>query len=116
MTRRQALTTLAAIALTAAACGNPNRPDVTVTIQDKTTGQPICDAQVTAVSGSYVETLKPNAFPTTECFYTGAGERAGVYNLTVTKDGFAPATRAAVKVDEDYCHVIPVRLTIALDR
>jgi len=124
MTTRRALITLATIALTAEACGNPNRPDVctaqfvyglTVTIQDKTTGQPICDAQITAVSGSFVETLKPNAFPT-ECFYTGAGERAGVYDLTITRDGYAPTTRAAVKVDKDECHVIPVRLTISLDR
>jgi hypothetical protein len=79
------------------------------------TGQQICDAQVTVVSGTYVETLKPLVF-LPECHYVGAGERQGVYNISVAKDGYASATMNNVRVDKDECHVIPMRVTIALDR
>ncbi len=88
---------------------------LSVIVQDKATGQRICDAQVTAVSGTYVEILKPTVF-LPECSYMGAGERQGVYTVSVAKDGYAPATMNNLRVDKDYCHVIPVRVTIALDR
>jgi hypothetical protein len=116
--------TVTALALGTAGCGNPQAPQgcttqfvygLSVIVQDKATGQQICDAQVTAVSGSYVETLQPLAFQP-DCSYVGAGERQGVYTISVAKDGYAPATRNSVRVDKDYCHVIPVRVTIALDR
>jgi hypothetical protein len=119
------LITLAIIALAAAGCGNPNAPEactaqyvygLTVMVHDKATGQPICDAQVTTiVSATETETLKLLDFPP-ECRYVGAGERAGVYGISVVKEGYAPATLNNIRVDRDSCHVIPVRLTIALDR
>jgi hypothetical protein len=86
-----------------------------VTVLDKATGQRICDAQVTAVSGSYRETLEPRG-PSAACTYAGAGERDGVYELSATKAGYTPATNSNVRVGADQCHVIPVRVTLELDR
>lgn len=88
---------------------------LTVTVQDKATGQRICDAQVTAASGSYRETLQPRG-PSADCSYAGAGEREGVYELTATRAGYTPATTSNVRVGADECHVIPVRVTLELDR
>jgi hypothetical protein len=119
------LITVAFVALGATGCSDPFAPDrctaqfvygLSVIVQDKATGLQICDAQVTArVSETEVEILKPQVF-LAECSYGGAGERPGVYFISVTKDGYAPATRSNVRVDKGDCHVIPVRVTIALDR
>jgi hypothetical protein len=87
---------------------------LSVTVQDKATGQRICDAQVTAVSGSYRETLEPRG-PSAECAYAGAGEREGVYALSAARTGYTPATKSNVRVDADRCHVIPARATLELD-
>jgi hypothetical protein len=104
---------------------NPQAPDgactaqfvygLTVTVQDRGTGQRICDAQVTAVSGSYRETLDPRG-PTESCTYAGAGERRGVYEVSVSKSGYLSATQSNIRVDADQCHVIPVRVTLELVR
>jgi hypothetical protein len=84
-----------------------------VTVQDAATGRRICDAQVTAVSGSYRETLIVLG-SSADCSYAGAGERAGVYDLSASKAGYATATMSNVRVDADVCHVIPVRVTLDL--
>lgn len=104
---------------------NPQAPDgactaqfvygLTVTVQDRATGQRICDAQVIAVSGTYRETLDPRG-PTEACTYAGAGERRGVYDLTASKTGYLTATQNSIRVDADQCHVIPVRVTLDLIR
>jgi hypothetical protein len=86
-----------------------------VTVQDAATGRRVCDAQVTAVSGSYQETLF--ALESSEdCSYAGAGERAGVYELTASRAGYASTTSSNVRVEADVCHVIPVRVTIDLKK
>jgi hypothetical protein len=87
---------------------------LSVTVQDRATGQRICDAQMTAVSGSYRETLQPRG-PSADCAYAGAGEREGVYELSAASAGYTPATKSNVRVDADQCHVIPVRVTLELD-
>ena len=46
--------------------------------------------------------------------YIGAGERAGMYSLTVVADGFETITVDAIFVDADECHVIGVSKQIAL--
>ena len=43
-----------------------------------------------------------------------AGERAGTYQLTVTKAGYAPWTRNNVTVTENACHVNQTELTARL--
>ena len=46
--------------------------------------------------------------------FVGAGERAGIYTLTVEADGFEPATVVRITVEQDVCHVIPVTRTVTL--
>jgi len=86
-----------------------------VTVQDRVTGQRICDAQVTAMSGSYRETLDPRG-PAESCTYAGAGERRGVYDLIASKSGYISTSQSNIRVDADECHVIPVRVTLELIR
>jgi hypothetical protein len=88
---------------------------IVVTVVDGASNQRICDATVTAVDGSFSEVLRP--FPAgTECTYSGPTERAGLYEVRVARAGYAPTTTSNVRVTRDECHVIPVRLTVTLNR
>ena len=84
-----------------------------VTVNDASTGRPVCDAQVTAVSGSYRETLLTFG-SSANCSYAGAGERPGVYDLAASKAGYTTASQNGVRVVADECHVIPARVTLDL--
>jgi len=86
-----------------------------VTVKDAATGQNVCDAQVTAVSGSFRETL-PTSPPSANCGYAGAGERAGVYEVSASKPGYLPATASNIRVDANECHVIPVPVVLELKK
>lgn len=79
-------------------CTTEYRYGLTITLKDGA-GTPICDATVVAVDGAYRETLKAMS-----CEYGGAGERAGVYDVTITKSGFKTTT-INVGVSKDECHV-----------
>jgi hypothetical protein len=90
---------------------------LSVIVQDTATGRRVCDAQVTAVSGAYRETLVAVAGGSPDdCSYAGAGERAGVYELNASRAGYLPATLSNVRVDANECHVIPVRVTLDLKK
>lgn len=86
-----------------------------VTVNDASTGQQVCDAQVTAVSTGYRETLLTFG-SSGNCPYAGAGERPGVYDITASKAGYTTAALNGVRVLADECHVIPVRVTLDLKR
>ena len=65
------------------------------------------------VDGAFTQELRP--FPAvTECTYSGPTERAGQYEVRVTRSGYVPATMTNVRVTADECHVIPVKLTVTL--
>ena len=86
-----------------------------VTVLDAASGQRVCDATVVASEGAFQETLR--SFGTeADCVYAGPTERAGVYEVRVSKAGYQPASVSNVRVGEDECHVIPVKLTISLSR
>jgi hypothetical protein len=88
---------------------------IVVTVMDGASNQRICDASVTAAEGSFSEVLR--TFPAgTECTYSGPTERAGVYEVRVSRAGYAPTTTSNVRVTRDECHVIPVRITVTLNR
>jgi hypothetical protein len=88
---------------------------IVVTVVDGASNQRICDATVTAAEGSFSEVLRP--FPAgTECTYSGPTERAGLYEVRVSRAGYAPTTTSNVRVTRDECHVIPVRITVTLNR
>jgi hypothetical protein len=110
------------VSLGLAGCDQPTEPRVctaiavdaiVVTVVDSTSGQRICDATVTVTDGAFAQELRP--FPAaTECTYSGPTERAGQYEVRVTRAGYVPASMTNVGVTADECHVIPVKLTVPL--
>ncbi len=82
-----------------------------VTVVDDATGQPICDATVTAADGSFTETLEE-----TGCSFGGARERPGTYTVSAAKAGYTTASQSGVVVTADECHVRPVTVTLRLAR
>jgi hypothetical protein len=123
--RIRRLAGVGAVVLGLAGCESPTEPVVctaiavqaiTLTVVDGASGQRICDATVTAVEGSFSEVLPPFPGSATECTYSGPTERAGTYEVRVSRAGYLPATTSNVRVSRDECHVIPVRLTVTLNR
>jgi hypothetical protein len=78
---------------------------------------------VVAEDGSYREVLRmysldsgdagPDAGPPS-CFYAGAVERSGTYDLSVSAPGYQTMDVTGVVVTHDQCHVIPRSVTITL--
>lgn len=85
---------------------------VSVTVAD-VSGEPVAGATLTLTEDEYSEMME-QIDPLRPGVYVGAGERAGMYTLTVEADGFEPATIENVSVDEDECHVIPVSRDVTL--
>ena len=124
---RSSIVVTLALALAALGCSeSPWGPDgvvctanyvygLSVIVQDKASGQRLCDAEVVAVSGSYRETLQAYG-PPESCSSLGAGERSGVYDIQVSRAGFRVGSVPSVRVAADECHVIPARLTVELER
>jgi len=86
---------------------------LSVEVRDAATGGIIPNGvTVIAQDGDYTETLD-FIFDT----HVGAGERAGTYTLTASKDGFTTKTAGpvTVRMDEDMCHVITQNVTIELE-
>ena len=90
---------------------------LSVTVRDSVTGVP-AGRQATAVAqdGSYTETLQfLGAFsPTDSLTFFGVAERAGTYQITVTKAGYQTWTRGGVQVLADVCHVHPAAVEVRL--
>ena len=120
--RRAAFVGVVSVILGLAGCAPPTEPHVctaiavdalVVTVVDGASGQRLCDATVTVIDGAFSQALRP--FPAvTECTYSGPTERAGLYEVRVTRSGYVPATMTNVRVTADECHVIPVKLTVSL--
>jgi hypothetical protein len=118
------LVVLAAALSGLASCDQPTEPPVctaiavdalAVTVVDASSGQRLCDAKVLAVDGSFSEELR--AFGSAqECTFSGPTERAGVYELRVTRPGYESASITGVRVTRDVCHVIPVKVTVQLKK
>ena len=105
---RVACLALAALAISCSA-GSGNCTDIaeaglTVYVLDQTTGAPICNATVTATDGTYTETLQQTS-PASGCYYAGAYERAGTYDVTVAAPGYATSSQSGIVVPSGVCHV-----------
>lgn len=86
---------------------------LTVTVRDSLTNLPITKgATVVARDGAYQETLLA-VFPL-DGFFAGADERAGTYQITVTKTGYQTWVRNGVRVVRGVCHVTPVQVEALL--
>ncbi len=86
---------------------------LTVSVKDDATNQPICDAVVKAVDGTYSETLQPQSLGS-DCTYGGAGERAGNYTISATKTGYLDAMQGGNVVTADACHVKGITVTLRM--
>lgn len=119
---------VAALVITAAAAGGtgslPGEPRVctavavqaiNVRVLDAASRQRLCDATVVAVDGPFQEALQSFGAEA-DRVYAGPTERAGVYDVRVSKPGYEPATMSNVPLGADECHVIPVPLTISLSQ
>ena len=84
---------------------------LTVDVSDAD-GAAVQGATLTLTEGSYTETLEEISPGT----FIGAGERGGLYTLTVEAEGFESRTITNLFVDEDECHVIPESRDVVLDR
>ena len=84
---------------------------LTIVVTDSATGTPLTGAAtiVEVRDGAYVDTL-----PDFGNEYSGAGERPGTYSVTVQRLGYRVWSRDGIRVREDECHVIPVRVTARL--
>jgi hypothetical protein len=112
---------LVLLAACSATCGEDRTPvactayaaaGLGVAVTNAATGQPICDATVTAVEGAYSERLFE-----VSCSFTGAYERPGTYVIRATRAGFLPNAVGSVGVvmGGGQCpHVEQTRVTVSL--
>ena len=85
---------------------------LTIVVTDSTTGAPLGGVAtiVEVRDGANVDTL-PEMAPNE---YAGAGERPGTYSVKVLRSGYRVWQSDGVRVREDECHVIPVRINARL--
>ena len=114
-------------ALAAVGCSLTNPPSCTqefayavnVSVRDSLSGELIASgAQMIARDGAYVDSMSvPSNRPDLDSFLLhAAGERSGIYTVTVRKLGYREWTRVNVQVDRDVCHVNAVKLTAVMQR
>jgi hypothetical protein len=96
------------------ACTADFRYGIVVEVRDSVTGEPAADgARLIVRDGAYADTSDQLPF-TEPLTLRAAGERGGRYDITVEKPDYREWTRTRVRVWEDGCHVIPVRLEARL--
>ena len=83
---------------------------IQVEVVDAGTGAVVDGASVSIRDDAYTESL----VPTPNGFFIEATERAGVYEVTVSKAGYEAWGQSDVRVDSDECHVQTVLLRAEL--
>lgn len=85
---------------------------ISVQVQDSVSGAAAASgARLVLRDGAYVETVDQSLGGVS---LSGAGERPGLYSVTVEKTGYHDWTRTNVRVTADECHVQGVSLTARL--
>jgi hypothetical protein len=93
---------------------------INITVVDSTTGSPPSEATLLARSVTFTDSVGPRApFQSVAngplvLILSTAGERTGVYAVTVRSPGYRDWTRTGIRVTADECHVKPVILTARL--
>ena len=97
-------------------CTAESVPGLDVTVERIDTGEPLADALVVARDGTFADSARTRLPPGDSGSAAArlAFERSGEYDVTVQKDGYEPAVRHDVQVDENECHVETVELTVGL--
>ena len=79
---------------------------IRIDVLDAVTSQPIDSALVTVIDGSYRESVHTRILSTGEALGAGlAGERPGIYNVQVDKEGYTRWRQLGVVVPAGTCHV-----------
>ncbi len=126
------LTLLVALALAASGCNvrftaggeqiictSEYVPAIKVEVFDAETGYPAaCGAVVTLRDGNFEERISNREGP--DCderfVFSGAGERPGVYDIQVVKDGYLAWYKYDVVVSENLCHVNTITVQAYLEK
>ena len=102
---------------TGMACTEEFRYGLAVYVNDSLTNTPIASgASLVARDGTYKDSVAfPSARPDLDPYaLNSAGERAGTYQLTVTRPGYLPWSKNNVRVTANVCHVNGVSVTARL--
>jgi hypothetical protein len=102
---------------TALTCTDENHAGLAVYVENSITRVGIASgASLVAQEGAYKDSVAaPDARPDIDASpLFAAAERAGTYQVTVTKAGYAPWTQSNVRVTANVCHVNTVTLTALL--
>jgi hypothetical protein len=102
---------------TSPVCTQEIRPGLAVYVENSITGVGIASgASLVAQEGAYKDSVAaPDGRPDIDASpLLAAAERAGTYQVTVTKTGYTPWTQSNVRVTANVCHVNTVTLTALL--
>jgi hypothetical protein len=102
---------------TSPVCTQEFRPGIAVYVNDSLTNAGIASgASLVVREGTYKDSVAaPNGRPDLDNSpLFAAGERAGTYQVTVTKTGYAGWVKSNVRVTANECHVNTVTLTALL--
>lgn len=98
-------------------CTQEFRPGLTVLVKDAVTNAGIASGATLVVrEGIFTDSFTmPGGRPDLNDFMLpAAGERAGTYEVSVSKPGYATWVQSNVRVTQGVCHVITVTLTALL--
>jgi hypothetical protein len=126
--KRSASPALCLILLAAVGCsGSPEstspvctlefRYGLSVYVNDSLTGTAIASgASLVVRDGAFKDSVShPSGRPELNAFpLLTAGERAGTYQISVSKPGYLPWSRSSVRITANECHVNPVSVTALL--
>jgi hypothetical protein len=116
------LTLLAAVGCSgspSAVCTMEFRYGLSVYVTDSLTGTAVASgASLVARDGAFKDSVshpgdRPELNPLP---LLTAGERAGTYQISVSKPGYLPWSRSNVRITANECHVNPVSVTALLQR
>jgi hypothetical protein len=102
---------------TSPVCTMEFRYGLSVYVNDSLTGTAIASgASLVVRDGTFKDSVShPSGRPELNAFpLLTAGERAGTYQVSVSKPGYLPWSRSNVRITGNECHVNPVSVTALL--
>jgi hypothetical protein len=104
----------------AVVCTTEARAGIVLTVSDSLTGAAagLTSLALVARSGNYRDSTFFPAVPAGQpaLVWGLAYERPGTYDVRVSADGYQPWVRLGVTVTNDLCHVVPVQITVRLQK
>jgi hypothetical protein len=107
---------------TALVCTDEFRYGLQITVVDSTTLSPPSSATLLARSGTFTDSLGPQApflvnnHGVRVLMLWTAGERVGTYDVTVKSPGYRDWVRSGITVTANECHVNEISITAKLQR